>query len=71
VTPPEYYSGVMKGKNGERSEWRLTLTVKKVDADTLTIEVDEEGGRRLSFSSWASLYHYLTQRFPEHRGFLR
>jgi len=61
----------MEGRNGERSEWRLSITVKKQDADKLVIEIDDGGGRRLVFSSWASLYHYLTQRFPEHRSFLR
>ncbi len=61
----------MEGRNGKRSEWRLALTVKKQDADKLLIEIDEGQGKRLVFTSWASLYHYLTQRFPEHRGFLR
>ncbi|WP_457630080.1 hypothetical protein [Oceanithermus sp.] len=61
----------MERRNGERSEWQLALTVKKQDADKLVIEVNEGRGKKLVFDSWASLYHYLSQRFPEHRGFLR
>ena len=61
----------MKRPNGKSSEWQLALTIKKQNGDKLLIEIDEGQGRRLVFTSWASLYHYLTQRFPEHRGFLR
>ncbi|WP_457637862.1 hypothetical protein [Oceanithermus sp.] len=60
----------MEGRNGKRSEWRLSLAVRKEETDKLTIEM-HDGQKRLVFSSWASLYHYLSQRFPEHRGFLR
>jgi len=61
----------MERSNGKHSEWQLTLTVKKDDSNKLLIEIDEGHGNRLLFKSWASLYHYLTQRFPEHYGFLR
>jgi len=61
----------MERGESKRCEWRLALIIKKEDADKLVIEIDEGEGRRLIFSSWASLYHYLTQRFPEHHGFLR
>jgi len=34
-------------------------------------EVVDGGGKRLVFSSWASLYDYLSRRFPEHHSYLR
>ena len=61
----------MERGNVKHSEWKLALTIKKQGIDSLLIEIDEGQGRRLVFTTWASLYHYLTQRFPEHRGFLR
>ncbi len=61
----------MKDGSRKTDEWQAELRVKRQTAGKLLIEVVDDGGKRLVFSSWASLYDYLSRRFPVYRGYLR
>jgi len=61
----------MEDLGRKTNEWQAELRVKRQPAGELLIEVIDGSGKRLIFSSWASLYDYLSRRFPEYRGYLR
>jgi len=71
VTVAYYAALVMEDRDRKTDEWQAELQVRRQAAGGLLIEVVDGGGKRLVFSSWASLYDYLSRRFPEHHSYLR
>ena len=61
----------MADRGRKTDEWQAELRVKRQPTGKLLIEVADGSGKRLIFSSWASLYDYLSRRFPEYHGYLR
>gem|GEM_PF-3207571 len=58
--------------DGNITSKRLSLKISCKEGERLAIELDLPGGKTLVFASWAELYYYLAQRYPERpSGYLR